>query len=148
MAARIVELADLLVTAIQTAASTTATVERVWEAQVNPDDLTSLGKNDRRVWVFPLEDADGGPVSRAQDSTLYTFGVLVAEKCFTAGAMPRAWIDERVQWVDEKVKEVTTDARDRFGGAYPESRETDMPDADAARAKVFWMLTRVTLRDE
>lgn len=143
---RFVEICDEVVGLIQSATLPgVATVERVYVPEVDPDEM---GTGDRRVLVFPIEDADGGPVSRAQDATLYTVGVVVAEKHTEAGRITNDWADERMTWVEDTVTRLVANARERSDGAYPETRETTAFDPELFANGVFWSVTEITFRDE
>jgi len=143
--ARIVELCDELVASLGAVMPDHATVSRVYVPEVDSDRMEA---NERLAMVFPVEDADGGAVSRGIDSTLYTIGVILCEKYTERGDIPNDWADERVQWVEDALTRSLANARERLDGAVPESRETTVFDPELFAEGLFWSSTLITFRDE
>lgn len=105
MAARIVEVCDAVVAAVLaewavvqgSAVAAPNECARVYVTPVGPDDIGRL--TGRKVWVTPANYADE-PASRGEDQDQHTVAVIVAERYPDAGAPPRAWLDERVAFVE------------------------------------------------
>ena len=99
MAARILDVCDALVAAIQAAWSPASPdgVERGYVSKIKVGELTG-----RRVYVFPLRYSDS-PASRSENLTDYSVGVVVVERYRDAGVPDKDWTDERVTFVEEVV---------------------------------------------
>jgi hypothetical protein len=103
MAARINEVADAVVTAVLAAWNASIAPETVTapdecvRTYLVPADLGTL--TGRKVWVTPARFADEN-ASRAENLGQYTVAVVVAERYESAGPPPRAWLDERVAFVE------------------------------------------------
>jgi len=60
--------------------------------------ISSVG---RQVYAVPLDYSQVEFASRAQDLNAYPVGVLVVNRYTDAGAIPDAWIDDQVEWVEK-----------------------------------------------
>lgn len=145
MSLRAVELCQVVTDALTAASGSTATVSREYVPAIDPDVLTD---GERVVRVYWVSHEDGGPVSRGADADHIGVGVLVVERYTAAGEAPVAWVDERVRWVGEVVKQYLADARQTFDGAYSLTAEFEVPDPDRLVSSVFWMNTVIVFRDE
>jgi len=100
MAARIVDLCDAVVALLPTGA------ERVYEVSIDAETLEG-----RAVYVFPSKYGYLEVLTRADDQSEYAVSVLIAERYPDAGPAPKAWLDERVEWVQDNVLDVLDDPR-------------------------------------
>lgn len=75
--------------------------ERLYQT---PDATALKTMTGRKVWIFPAEYADE-PATRTEALNTYRFGVIVVERYATAGAAPKEWTDERVDWVADSLND-------------------------------------------
>lgn len=97
---RLIEVADAAAAAIA-AAWGPAEPDRCTREYGPELDFAALAG--RRVMVFPTADGEAGRVSRSEVENYYRLTVLAVEKYEPVGLPPRAWMDERVRFVDQKV---------------------------------------------
>lgn len=110
----------------------------------------------RRVFVLMDGYADGGPVTRGSDRTLYRVRVVVTELYTAAGSVTDAWLDTRLDWVKTETWDKLTDPRNPLtltgpdGEAVPEAADqTVLYDPDRLRSdKRFVAETVFTFRVE
>ena len=151
MPSRVIDLADAIVVVLGTAIGTptpplTVEISRVYQPEYRLETLTA---NLRKVTVFPSELADRGPSSRGADGTTSTVVVVIAERYTEAGAIPTAWMDARVAWVQEMIFNVLRNPRVRVDGAYPEAIDCMIFDCELLKQdRVFFSTVTVTLVDE
>lgn len=97
MAARVNEVGDALVAAILAiwpdGADAPNAVERTY---LVPTDLNTL--TGRKVWVTPVAFEDEN-ASRDENLGKYSHAIVIAERYEPGGVPPRAWMDERVEFV-------------------------------------------------
>lgn len=105
MAARVLELADAVVVAIQAGWDdpAPATVSRVYLFDVPDSDLGLRSVEGRQVYVFPAGIADAGLVTRNTSQTEYRIAVLIVERYTEPGDPPSSWVDDRVTWVETEI---------------------------------------------
>lgn len=110
----------------------------------------------RRVFVLMDGYADGGPVTRETDRTLYRVRVVVTELYLAGGSVTDAWLDARLDWVKTETWDKLTDPRNPLalsgpaGTAWPEAADqTALYDPDRLRSdKRFVAETVFTFRVE
>lgn len=102
MADRLLEVADIAVTAIAAAAAPLVApdvVERQYGVEADRTTLTG-----RRCYVFPVGDGEAERQSRTEVEWSYRLAVVVVEKyADAAGLPPKAWMDTRLLWARQKV---------------------------------------------
>ena len=151
MASRIVVLADAVAAAIVAAYGTpvaplVVTTSSVYVPNVDPEKLLV---NQRRVDVYPMNRVDAGPLSRAKIGVQNRIGVVVYERYIETGTPPKAWMDERLAWVETNIEKVLGNAKNRFLGAYPDAIEIESHSPEQlVTNKLFWSECIVTLMDE
>jgi hypothetical protein len=121
-------------------------VERVYVPSVDPE---ILQENIRKVDVYTIKREDAGPLSRGSDGMQNRIGVLIYERYTEKGTPTKAWMDERVTWVQEVLEPLLKNPSNRYDGAYPETYdcETYSPE-QLTTNKLFWSEIIVTLMDE
>lgn len=82
---------------IETINDGTITVERAYLGPVDPKSVTS-----RMVYVFPRTYSNT-PINRGADEWVYSVQVTVIDKYESPGEPTKSWIDDRVEWVQEKI---------------------------------------------
>lgn len=156
--ARIDQLADAAKLVIETAANDPANVYVVCDdlPDLDPDPDGEGGgfpfrqggptpPERRWVCIMAPEYSDGGPASRGEDVTSYTFDILIAELYEGTGKVPLAWRRERTAWVKEKVYDTLSDARTPLGGtAYPDRVEVFNGWQELGEKKMFWSQVTIT----
>lgn len=107
-------------------------VERVYTAPVTVKDLVG-----RKVYVFPGAKMSQGAASRGEDRFNWLVGIVIVEKCPTAGIPPVDWMDANVSWVEDTIEDtVDFDGREgeylEFDGRtlWTLSIETEIYDVD------------------
>lgn len=152
MASRIATVRNAVVARIQEGWSgSPATV-----STVPAPDLENDRSPGRRVFVLMDGYADGGPVTREADRTLYRVRVVVTELYLAGGSVTDAWLDARLDWVKTETWDKLTDPRNPLtltgpaGEAVPEAADqTALYDADRLRSdKRFVTETVFTFRVE
>jgi hypothetical protein len=93
----IIEACNAVVDKIQTSASTSATVTRVYLA---PENLATI--TGRKVYVFPT-GYGSSQETREADRWTYSIWCRIIEKYTDPGEPTVAWMDDRVNWVREHV---------------------------------------------
>ena len=109
MAAQITTLADALTAAVLAAwnaslvaPATVAAPDEVSREYVADVDLDSL--TGRKVYVFSGSDYENGPVTRGEDEWVYRIQAVIVERYAEgAGRPPKAWMDARVEFVQNIV---------------------------------------------
>jgi hypothetical protein len=76
-----------------------ATVTRNYLAPVNVNTLTG-----RYVFVFPLKYSNG-PATRGEDEWVYGVQVTCVEKYNSRGEPTKAWVDDLVSFVQQKISD-------------------------------------------
>ncbi len=76
-----------------------ATVTRNYLAPVNVNTLTG-----RYVFVFPLKYSNG-PATRGEDEWVYGVQVTCVEKYTARGEPTKAWVDDLVDFVQQKISD-------------------------------------------
>jgi hypothetical protein len=99
MAANIATVADAIAAYITSGldAPTDATVTRCYLAPVNYGEISG-----RKIYVFPV-NYNNGPATRGENEWVYSIQVTTIERYETAGEPDTAWVDTRVEFVQEKV---------------------------------------------
>jgi hypothetical protein len=155
MAARITEVRD-------------AAADRVreWWDPTGPDEVRGCYRFDydsrtaagRKVFVLPVSYT-GSPVTRREDADDYALAVVVVERfpAESAGDPDEAWVDERVEWVEDLLNllgnargaNLLADPGDPTSGLWPETAEaTAVCDLeDLMEKKVFLAVLNVTYRE-
>ncbi len=151
--ARIIEVTDALVSAINTAwtgQGADDAVSREYLAPVSVEDLDSL--TGRKVYLFP-GPYDSGLANRAEDEWAYTIGILVVERYESAGDPPKAWLDARVYFT-EAIVGAAVDYSGRTLLAigtrrlWTESVEVETYSLDTLnQKKLFWSELTVVLKE-
>jgi hypothetical protein len=152
MAARVLEVADVLVARIRElldAAAPGSTITREYVPEVSDesfdtwiDNLTELA-----VYVIPIRKA-GSLQSRNKDNEDYTFSVIFIQKFTDAGRPTKEWMDDRVTIV-AGIEDDIGDIRNPISGLWAEESEVSlifdpgMYDANHA----FWSVMTITLRE-
>jgi hypothetical protein len=153
MAARIIGVADQLVTEIDTAWTQGAsdTITREYLPSVSIQELSSL--TGRHVYVFPLT-YDDQPATRAENEYAYTIVIVIVERYTdAAGAATKAWLDTRVNFVHDTVRDaIDFDGRTLLTigtrRLWTESIETLVYDVDKLNENnVFWSELTVVMKE-
>lgn len=111
MPADVVKLADDIVSLLQSNPLLAGySISREYYVSTKIEDIT--GKN---IWVFPVGYADAGPSDRTASSYDLTIGIVYGEKYDQKGKIPKAWTDERLQFVEEKLFVPLTDEHTGYG---------------------------------
>ena len=154
MAATIRLVCDAVVAAIVADWVPTAPdgVERVYL----PDTDEAYAVVGRRIFVFPLGQAQADIASRAEDRNEFRVGVMLVENYAAAGTPSREWCDERVDFFDglyQLLGNPRTPHEDPLFPAplaqvYPDDAAIVVSyDADELRdKKLFWSLMELTYR--
>lgn len=100
MGARILDLCDAVVALLPAGA------ERVYEVSIEAESLAT-----RVVYVFPTTYGYLETLTRKDDQSEYKVSILIAERYTGAGAAPNAWLDERIEWVQDNILDVLDDPR-------------------------------------
>ena len=146
--ARIIEVCDAAVDLIVAALDnpTDATVSREYLPDVDAETIT-----DRLVYVFPDGYSQVETNTRSQDLDEYRVVVLTVERYESAGTPPKAWIDARVLFVQQKIYETLSDARTvrLLDTIWPEVAEVTVAyDPEELRErKLFWSEAVFTFRE-
>lgn len=90
-------VADVLATWAADRGSPVAAPDECERLYLTPVDLGRL--TGRKVWVTPAAFLDEAATRRLNRGE-YTFAVIVAERYPAAGLPPKAWLDERVRFVE------------------------------------------------
>jgi len=113
--ARVTDVAELVRVALAAVVGVGDDLGRCYVPDFDPADFS---ENVKRIRVYAPLYADGGPLSREQDTESYTVIVIVAERYMPAGIaggdVPNAWIDSRVSWVETNVVDLLSDARQKL----------------------------------
>lgn len=119
MAARVTEILDAVVAYLQANwTGTVPTISREYMASFVADEFTGP-----RVYVMSPQYGQVGVATRANDEDSYTVFVVFVEK-YTLGAetIPNAWLDERVEIVEQEIYELLGDHRtEAIAGLWPET---------------------------
>lgn len=112
MSSRVLDVCDACVTAISAAWSPAGndSVSRVYEVDLDAATLTG-----RKVYCFPAGSAWLEPGTRAGDLHDEKVQVVVVERYPDAGAVPTAWLDTRVAFVQDSVLDLLDDSRSSPG---------------------------------
>lgn len=132
--ARITQVAETVAATLGHEADPAAgiTVEREYAPDwLNPDfwkDNPNLANKftGRRLYVFGATQKQVSPADRGADLNEYGIAVVVMERYVGDEPVPpRAWVDERVAWVEANVYDRLGDARDNElpAGVWPDTQE-------------------------
>lgn len=139
MAADILTVCDELVNTVEAALTspTDAVVERLYLAP-----LDMAADTDRHVWIFPASHTRT-PENRGEDARTYRVAIVVAERYTDPGEPTVAWVDERVEFTQEKVFEALDFARAPLSytgsrGLRTTSGEVTVYDPDRLQRGLFW----------
>jgi hypothetical protein len=143
-----VGIADDWAEKISAYAGSEATVSREYDTPADERELKSI--EGRLVWVFP-DTYTWTPVTRGKDDGDVVLQIVVAER-FTElaekGRPPKAWLDERVLWV-EKLWRKLADQRGE-SVKWPVGEEGAVPVLDPQMLRefgIFWVnLPALTIR--
>lgn len=134
--ARVLDLCNAVVTAIQTAWNPTGpdAVSRVYAPDVglSPDETDTLISG-RQVYVFPAAYGSPGLATRSELWRRHTIAVLVVERyTAAAGAPTTAWIDDRVAFVEQQIFNLLRDPTLELAGSVV-TQAFPIPDEEAGR---------------
>lgn len=153
---------DVLNAAINAGSGDAVEVKRAWELTHDLANMTG-----RKIDVYPVGYADGGPVTRGESFSDVTITTVIIERyegdLESSGGdnpiVPVEWVDERVNFVSETVVDVlgsvtetvlvgSTDSPFKLGEWWTETQVvTQICDPDFLRMqKVFWSEVETTFR--
>lgn len=146
VAARVLDVCDACVAAIAAAWSPAGddSVSRVYEVDI--DAATLAG---RKVYVFPAGMAWVELGTRLGDVHDEKVTVVVVERYGEAGAVPAAWLDSRVEFVQDAILDVLDDPRGQPVPGYwsQESAVEVVYDLEElVQRKLFWSVASFTFR--
>jgi hypothetical protein len=148
MEARVIEFCDAVVAAIL--ASWVPVSPNAVSSEYEPDfDIATI--TGRKVYVFPAGYGQAGTVTRGEDENEYRVSVIIMERYTDEGAVPKAWLNARVLWVQNSLYVPLTDARAAsiLGESWPETGDvTTVYDLDVLRDyKVFLSEIEIAYRE-
>jgi hypothetical protein len=138
-------LADGIVTVLQESigSGSDVIVSREWESITKINEITTP-----MVQVFPTGYLDSGAVDRTEQF-IDAMASLAYMRRYdgTAGRVPKEWIDEQVNWFEEKIFNVLDANGLRINGFWPFVVEvTEVCYIEYIRSKVFWSEMDLTFR--
>lgn len=151
MAERLLEVADIAAAAVNAAWAPTGdnVVSRAYGDEEKRHSMPG-----RRVYVFPIGKREVEKITRTETEWAYRLAVLTVEKCPDPGLPSDAWMDERVEFVGEKVFDVlNVDDPDDWLGTPAELYTfeidwSEVYDFEAYRTLgCFWSVVEVELRE-
>lgn len=106
----------------------------------------------RKVWIWPVAHATQGPATRAADIEEHQIALVIAERYTgTEPRPPKAWIDERVNFVEQSIWDLLSDVRNQFlvENVWPQSGEILVFDWTMLnKLQTFWSEIELTFREE
>lgn len=145
---RLDELADAVAAAIRAATAGTPTTVVVTDVpEANPADMPA---RQRTVFVTTAGYADAGPVSRAEDRSLYTLHVIAVEPYPEPGPrVPLPWRRQRSEWFRDTVFDPLNDPRQPVAGMVAEtSGVVEFEKALLVEHKLWWEWFEITYRED
>lgn len=116
--------------------------ERVYEFSL---DLESM--SGRYVYVLPSGYSAPEALTRSQDVGEVILSVVVAERYPDAGPVPKAWLDERVEWVYDNVFSLDDARAAELAESFAWSSEVTVYDLDELRNRnLFLSVVNLTRR--
>lgn len=159
MPARVLDACDAVVADIVSAWSPTApsAAQREYAPEIgfSVDHAETL-LSGRQVYVFPAAWGSPEGVTRGELLHEYTVSVVVAERyTAAAGPVPKAWVDERVLFVETLFNRLKDPTRELTGASVTLFRTPDVPaevdevyDLDMlAEQRAFWSRFTITYHE-